>query len=1004
MTLRLTHRTNRANIPPFPAVLSFDAATPHQISVRVEQTRALHSNTFASVYCKTSGSGSWINKGFLHRIKQTEVGETINEGFAGWIIDCIPGTTYDVRTDIVENGVTTSTTTTHTTRALPIEGSSVTKTCTPATFLATLATVVAGDTLLLQNGTYTVSDNFSYTSPGTAGSPVVIRGESRTGVIWTNTTATALLLNGSHTIIEDITFRGAQTNSGPAATSRGIGFTGARKSNITIRRCTFDGFDRGIKAYDPVDGLLVYECEFLGNNAWETLATDDPIGNQYNDDGVGFPGQGNCVWNCTFQGHGDVLKTTTGSGNTERSRACYAHHNWVKWSGDDFFEMDDVGGNICGYNNVVCNTTTAISAADTYGGPVGLIRNVFINQARHPLKLNGTSQGARILNNTFVSTTKIRPEHDHAIYCPFSTNYQLDFRNNIVTYRGTGDTVAFNGSSAGLPGFVINNNGWYPNRSFNWSTAGAAVNLAAAKTLYAPQMSNDVVVTSDPFETDITLGADYSTKYTGNVYPKLEFSSAAKNAGVEIDGVTDGYSGLAPDIGAVISGQVFGTVGCSWNSELTVAPWAPVSGTIANISLNTRVDINPANDPLANPNYPLDAPWEDAGYGWHTVAAYCGAVMAEDIGSKGTYLQYGGAGHAAVNATFMFGFDLDDRLWKRIQKRPLPTDSLGLAAADQANFGSYYSVDQLDSTWGNWKGDYSGWGSFAQPGYNPPVGGHTRNSWVYRPASAVGNTSGQVITAWHDTGRLSGTGSRGSHIWDADTGNWSHTTNLRPNAGSSVGGIRYFPHLDAVIGMNLESSSSGYQFLDVLDCSTMTWSRRTLTNGIDCYVDATCFACDDLYVFVSNVADPGTPMLFYGIEASKIKDGISAGWTPLNISAASYPLSGTTDIYLEFTKNVQWEQCPIDGNFYAVNRLHGSNKLWKLVPPPGNTAAKLAGTWTITEQTLTGETLDCRISNGTSLWPSFDYSRLRWSTWANAFIWTSDYNAGNVQAIRPQGV
>lgn len=433
-----------------------------------------------------------------------------------------------------------------------------------------------------------------------------------------------------------------------------------------------------------------------------------------------------------------------------------------------------------------------------------------------------------------------------------------------------------------------------------------------------------------------------------------------------------------------------------------IAPWAPSAGTIANVSLNTRDDIDPTDDAAANPDHPSAGPWEDGGFAWHTVTSYCGALIADAIGAHGTYLQYGGAGHSCCNPCFMFGFDLDDRLWKRIQQRPLPTDSLGLAAGDEFNLGTYYSASDIDATWGNWKGDSASWGALAQAGYNPPFGGHTRNSFVYRPPSAAGNTDGQVLIAWQLQGRLAGTGITGSHVWNADTGLWSHTANARPGSASDCGGIRYFPALDAVIGFNQQSDAVGYTALDVLDCSTMTWARRTMSNSIDITIDSTCFACDDLFVWVKNTTN-ATRMEFYATEASKVKAGTAVGWTPLTVSAASWPDSGNTGA-AGYTRTVQWEQCPLDGNFYAVNRMHGSNKLWKLAPPAGDTAAKLAGTWTITEQTLAGVTLDGRLSGGETTGPSFDYSRLRWSSWANAFIWTPDYVLGNVQAIRPQGV
>lgn len=552
-----------------PITLKFDRATPHQISINAPQTRTLAADATARVYYRVAGGAlTWVDGGLLYRCKTVDDGlyhtdPGLMNGFAGWVLDCKPGTSYEVRVDVTESGVTTSATSTTKTRALPAEKTAQTKTCTPATFAATMSGAVAGDVIVLQNGTYTLS-SYSWTSPGQGDARVYIRGQSRTGVVLVDTTDHVFTLNGNHCIIENLTIRGSKIDSGTAAASAGIVMSGSRKTNVTVRHVTFDGVDKGIKAYDPVNGLLVYDCEFLGNNPWFTGDGDDD-GRFWNDSGVSMPGQGNCVWNCTFSGFGDVVKLTMGSGNTENSRACYVHHNWIKWSGDDFFEADDTGGNTCAYNNIVANTTTAISCAPNRDGPVGLVRNVFINQIRHPLKLNGLSRGARIWNNTFVLTTK-KTGSDFGLYCPQGdAQYGFDFRNNLITYRGSSSqTLRWDMATVGA---AIDYNGWYPNRQFQVKGYTTSANLSAFKAANPALMQHDRTIERDPFATDIALGANYTSRYDGNADVTLQAGSKARNAGTPIPGVTDGYSGAAPDLGAFISGQAFGAVGCAW------APW-----------------------------------------------------------------------------------------------------------------------------------------------------------------------------------------------------------------------------------------------------------------------------------------------------------------------------------------------------------------------------------------------------------------------------------------------
>jgi len=412
-----------------------------------------------------------------------------------------------------------------------------------------------------------------------------------------------------------------------------------------------------------------------------------------------------------------------------------------------------------------------------------------------------------------------------------------------------------------------------------------------------------------------------------------------------------------------------------------------IAGTIRSISLNTRADIDPSKDPLANPNFPDKAPWEDnrGGFlGWSHVTDFCGSLFVPTLGAAGTLLQYGGAGHSAVGAAFWFGFDVAERVWKRIGRRPLPSNML-------VNFvlGSFPDPASFDHTWGDWNGAWSGWpAGFAQPGWNPPEGSHTRNSFVYRPPDAAGNVGGQVITCWEPTGVQGGTGIKGSHVWDVDTGLFVRTANLRPGSGNAVAGVQYSRAHDVVIGNNnVFSATTGV--IDVLDCQTMTWMRRTATNDFVMKTDSTSFIFGDLFVNVDHSVTPAVPS--FTLRAVAISDVVAGSpftWATLSLNATSFPNNEAG-----ITRTTQFEFCPVDGSFYAVNRIAGSNKIWKLTPPAPSeqTGNLLAGTWTLAEQTLVGGLL------GTD----FDYSRLRWCPAITAFLWTNSSISSDVQAIRP---
>jgi hypothetical protein len=204
------------------------------------------------------------------------------------------------------------------------------------------------------------------------------------------------------------------------------------------------------------------------------------------------------------------------------------------------------------------NTGTVASFDGINGGPVGFIRNIAINQTRGPFKLTSSAAGLKLLNNTVVCATKTT---DFGLYTASSTAYNTDYRNNVLVYRGASNVIQWGTDQP----FPMDHNGWYPNRNFNIGGGGYA-NLAAAQAAQPTRWTGDVIVASDPFATAITLGSTYVTEYIGQVNATLFAGSSAKNAGVAIAGVTDGFTGAAPDMGAVISGQGFGTVGCAWAS------------------------------------------------------------------------------------------------------------------------------------------------------------------------------------------------------------------------------------------------------------------------------------------------------------------------------------------------------------------------------------------------------------------------------------------------------
>src|SRR6185436_18610311 len=106
-------------------------------------------------------------------------------------------------------------------------------------------------------------------------------------------------------------------------------------------------------------------------------------------------------------------------------------------------------------------------------------------------------------------------------------------------------------------------NAHFPNRQIQWG--GVYANLAAAQSGLSNttpifsgtnrRMLNDVITINNPWTTTLTLGANSSVEVTDTVTPILASGNAAKNGGVAIPNITDGFTGAAPDIGALIAGR-----------------------------------------------------------------------------------------------------------------------------------------------------------------------------------------------------------------------------------------------------------------------------------------------------------------------------------------------------------------------------------------------------------------------------------------------------------------
>lgn len=590
--------------PPIDALtISTEQATPEQIALYLTTTRTVGAGSVTVRYRTTAGPGAWQTGHPLLRISTTgnEAGPPapIVDSFAGTIFDLTPGTTYDVELTHVESGQPNKTTEIQrTTRSLPATSGTANRTANSVATIGTqFAAVNPGDVLEIAAGTYDVS-SLTLSRSGTAASPIYIRGASRTGTILRDTTGTVLTIAASHVVFERLSIVGSSVDSGTNASSTGIVISGAR-TNVTVRDVTMTGVDRGVIGSAEQTGALVYNCSFTGNNLWNSTYIDSNI--TWNDTGVELPGFGNCIFNNTLTAFGDTIAFASTQGDGYQSEGNYCYRNRINKSCDDTIEFDYCQRNIGMYDNKITNCAAAMSVSPAFAGPFYYFRNIIVNTARGPYKWNGQdvgSTGILVYNNTIV-----RVDGESAVQGYGWIQFQdqgignWSYRNNILIYRSTPTGVLWFGLT-GLNPMDMDYNAWFPNSSVTWSSGAdySTMTLAiagAGQTATTPlfgtstrRHEHDKVTTTNPFVQTITLGSNHLTEYTADPDLTLAGGSAPKNAGIAIPGITDGFSGAAPDMGAIIAGRAAVTYGDpsnpavpSWVNALPLGQWYEVPNT-----------------------------------------------------------------------------------------------------------------------------------------------------------------------------------------------------------------------------------------------------------------------------------------------------------------------------------------------------------------------------------------------------------------------------------------
>jgi len=541
-------------------------ATPEQISLYLPVKGSLDKSATAAVRFRPASGGAWAAAHPLHRIRpEHTTGKTPADAFAGVITGLSPGASYDVEVTVKLGSDSAARRLTATTRALPGKAGRPRRTIAAGTTSAEIQAVFSeaspGDVIQFANGTYTV-DGLQIRQGGTPDQPIYVRGESRRGVRLKDPSGKILqVLAVSDVVIEDLTLEGSKTDSGTDAGSQGISFWngGGPQERVTVRRVTFDGVDMGVVAWGDTKQLLVYDNTLTGNNQWNAKFLHSNL--TWNDDGIRVPGTGNAVFNNTLSGFGDALAMSAGCTNT----GVHFYRNDVRMTGDDAFEGDFGVRNVTFYDNRIHNAMTHVSFDPIYGGPAFVFRNVAINVGRAPYKLNNRNTGFFLYNNTVVRTEGYSSGESWGwVQYANGPLVAWGYRNNVLIFRGGERLLAMEPS--GQDPIDFDHNAWHPDGNIWWTRTGGSAESLAAIRAKLPETTPvfgtstqrhdaDVISEPDPFKVKVRLGENHLKEVTEPYMPWLADGTAPRAAGVAIPGVTDGFTGDAPDVGALITGR-----------------------------------------------------------------------------------------------------------------------------------------------------------------------------------------------------------------------------------------------------------------------------------------------------------------------------------------------------------------------------------------------------------------------------------------------------------------
>lgn len=445
--------------------------------------------------------------------------------------------------------------------------------------------VRAGDTILVHAGVYK-GERYKYANPlgldfhgtyvltqdGTAERPITIKAAGDGEVIFDGEGNYRLfdVMAADHHYFEGLTIVNTEI-AFYAGLKRVLGCSG-----LSVVNCKMDRVGQGVMTHwAQSNDFYIADNTMLGMHdrtrvhGWARVEDPAPI-TSYN--AVKVYGQGHVVCHNFIAYYHDAITIDTHGrpegGPGEHCASIDIYNNDIFVMADNFIEADGGAHNIRIYDNRGVNVYhSALSGQPVFGGPAYYIRNI-VHTSGDGLKFSARPAGLVVYNNTFCTEIRVQqysnghfrnnlfmghlPDQPTLSSMSYTSYTSFDYNGYRVkpdanplfhwaqpTERLQDYTLTFRGVNEG------------PGDGTEWFASLAAFQAATG------QEKHGVMLDYDVFEGVAPLDAHNRSR----VYEleeldfRLRADSIAIDAGCELPTITDGFVGLAPDLGAYERGK-----------------------------------------------------------------------------------------------------------------------------------------------------------------------------------------------------------------------------------------------------------------------------------------------------------------------------------------------------------------------------------------------------------------------------------------------------------------